>query len=43
MEFEIVVTKTAETDFDEAISYIGVSLASYGNEVERRNRNNCRP
>jgi plasmid stabilization system protein ParE len=28
MEFEIVVTKTAETDFDEAISYIAVSLAN---------------
>ena len=30
MEFEIVVTKTAETDFDEAISYIAVSLANPG-------------
>ena len=28
MEFEIFVTKTAETDFDEAISYIAVSLAN---------------
>ena len=30
MGFEIVVTKTAETDFDEAISYIAVSLANPG-------------
>ena len=28
MGFEIVITKTAEADFDEAISYIAVSLGN---------------
>ena len=30
MGFEIVITKTAEIDLDEAISYIAVSLANPG-------------
>ena len=47
MEFEIVITKTAETDLDETISYIAVSLANPGaasalaDEFEVALKQNC--